>query len=897
MAIVIYTYSNPYRIHKEPYWAMIKNSFHLCASQTLANGLCDQYRGDFYKGKLTTITRFIDQLYNAWESDVTEINQRAVIDNLIEYMEFDVILDEAIDIKDIKMSLRRNRAYVLKSIRIMFELGMNPDNIKDSELTYEQKCIVAILKELHKAQNKHFFLKDDFTQSEIDEAISDTMEIALEKEEMREQLQYVRKDIVVVHGIHQFSPIMLKTIEILSKYKNVIVLFNYVPDYKSVYETWLNVYSWFESKTIISQYNFSPDTRAFTGGHIADNIAAMIAGSTATIDYSEQVKVVEFDNQTEFAGYIAKKFEKAEQIRAKDNYSHTALYYMSEQIYAANSNVNDILKIYFPEQFGERNFLDYPIGHFFISITNMWEEETQKMNIKDLKDVYECLSCGIIEEKQKGQLVSILDKCVLYIANEKTIKGMIKKLKKLKSRIESMDSEDMESVEFQRIGFFDVKNDEIDELVAGLEDLNSVAESFFADFNDQRNDFKIFYKKISDVLVTKVLVKEDIDSEFRDIVSRVLLRLDEVKDVDAKASFDCLKETMRLYLQQLPKEGRGANWIVRNFEQIDGDILRKNFREQEKIYHFACLSDKDMSITHRDEFPWPLDRDFFEVAQAPVDWKYQVYVTSRMEYKNFRRYALVYGLAFGKCKIVLSYIKNTLDQVNELYYLLRILNAKPEPYMLDDPSEYKKNDSYIDVEESLYKDFSQYDLMKYRLCSYRFLLESVIEGKTVYKDEFLLKLYLAILIEHRTRKKYSGNAYVKSIVRNYLVEQMDELSSDFPFVNQSDIVDIVNLASNYIEENAVSHGKFTSIKSNETDYMTKRESFLSVPSKKTADRKVREVFKNATQAEVDECLSEEHLDKDKYLRSHNRLCDRCADKYICLETFRTVKKRTGEGPT
>ena len=185
---------------------------------------------------------------------------------------------------------------------------------------------------------------------------------------------------------------------------------------------------------------------------ISDNIAAMIAGSTATIDYSEQVKVVEFDNQTEFAGYIAKKFEKAEQIRAKDNYSHTALYYMSEQIYAANSNVNDILKIYFPEQFGERNFLDYPIGHFFISITNMWEEETQKMNIKDLKDVYECLSCGIIEEKQKGQLVSILDKCVLYIANEKTIKGMIKKLKKLKSRIESMDSEDMESVEFQRIG-------------------------------------------------------------------------------------------------------------------------------------------------------------------------------------------------------------------------------------------------------------------------------------------------------------------------------------------------------------------------------------------------------------------------------------------------------------
>lgn len=889
MEIVIYTYSNPYRINKELYWAMIKNSFHLCASQTLASGLCDQY-SDFYEGKLTTITRFINELYDDWESDVVEINQRAVVDNLIEYMEFDVIIGETIDIMDIRMSLKRNRAYVLKSIRIMFELGMNPDNIKDSKLTYEQKCVVAIYKELYKTHNRHFILKDDFSQDEIDAAITKTTEDALRDESKRVQLRDIKKDIIVVHGIHQFSPIMLKTIEILSKYKNVVILFNYVPDYKNVYETWLNVYSWFESKTILSPHNFCDDSHDCWGGRIADNIAAMIAGSTEIIDYSEQIKVVEFDNQTEFAGYIAKKFEKAEQERAKDNYAHSALYYMDEQIYAANSNVNDILKIYFPEQFGERNFLDYPIGHFFISITNMWDEETQGMNIKDIKDVYECLSCGIIAEEQKGRIVSILDKCRLYFANEKTIKGIIKRLKKLKSRIDDMDSEDAEFEELLRIEYFDVKSEEIDELIAALKDLNNVAENFFSDFNDQRNEFKIFYKKISDVLVTKVLTKEDIDSEFRDIVQRVLLRLDEVKDVEARASFDCLRETMQLYLQQIPKEGIGANWIVRNFEQIDGDVLRKNFKKQERIYHFACLSDQDMSITHRDEFPWPLDIDFFEVAQAPVDWKYQVYVTSRMEYKNFRRYALVYGLAFSRCNIILSYIKNAPDQKNELYYLLRILNAKPEPYMLDDPSEYRRDDSYIEIKDSMFRTFSQYDLMKYKLCGYRFLLESVIEGKTIYKDEFLLRLYLAILLEHRARKQYSGNTYVKSIVRNYLNEQMDELSSDFPFISQSDMIDTINLAESYIEEHAVSHGKFTSIKPSDIDYMIIRETFLSVPIGKKADGAFKDVFKNATQSEVDHVLSKEHLDKDKYLKLRNSLCEKCADKDICLEVFRTVKK-------
>lgn len=890
MAIVIYTYSNPYRLHKEPYWPLIKNAFHLCASQTLANGLCDQYKNDFFEGKLTTITRFINTLYNQWESPTTEINQRATIDNLIGYMCFDEKIGEDIDVDDIRLSLRRNRSYVVKSVKIMFELGMDPDHIQDALLTYEQKCVVEIYRELRRTNNKHFALKNGFTSDELDEAITKTMNEALRNPINKDRLHEVKKDVIIVHGIHQFSPIMLRTIEILGEHKNVFILFNYIPDYKNVYQTWLNIYSWFESKITFSPQNFYDHSQDFAGGRIADNIAAMIAGSTATIDYSERINVTQFDNQTEFAGYIAKKFEAAEKEREKDNYAHSALYYMEEQVYAANSNVNDILKIYFPEQFGERNFLDYPIGHFFIAITNLWDEETRGMQIKDIKDVYECLSCGIIEEEKKGQVITTFDKCRLFFQDEKTIKRIIKKLKRLKERIENMDSDPIELAELSRIEYYDVHPEEIDALITALKALNEVVDTFFRDFSDQNNDFKAFYNKVTDVLVKQVLSKEDIDSEFREIVLRVLEHLKEVQGVEAKASFDCLRETMQLYLQQVPKEGRGAHWIARNFEQIDGDVLRNNIKGQDKIYHFACLSDQDMGITHRDEFPWPLDIDFFEVAQAPVDWKYQVYVTSRLEYKNFRRYALVYGLAFSKCKIKLSYIKNAPDHENELYYLLRVLNAKPEPYIIDDPSAIKRNDSYIEVEYPLYREFSQYDLMRYRLCKFRFLLETIIEGNSIYKDDFLLKQYLIVILEHRTRKEFSGKIYVRSMVRNYLSEQMDELSSDFPFINRSDKIDIINIVEDYIEKNSVFHGKFMSIKNKEMDYMLKREIFLSLPANRTTDEAFRDVFKNATQAEVDEVLSEEKLDRDNYRRSYNIICEKCAEKDICLEVFKTYKK-------
>lgn len=888
MAIIIYTYSNPYKIHKELYWAMIKNSFHLCVSQTLVNGLCDQYT-DFYKGKLTTISRFINHLYNNWGSDNTAINQRATIDNLIEYMGFHEIIDD-IAPEDIMSSLKKNRGYVLDSVRIMFELGMNPHNIKKSELTFEQRCVVSIYEELINTNNKYFMLKNDFSKEEIDDAIIGTINESIQDEAKRCEIEQIKTHTVVVHGIHQFSPIMLRTIETLSKYKNVIILFNYQQDYRNVYQTWLNVYSWFESKIIFPTQNFYNDSQDFKGGKIADNMVAMISGSTAAIDFSEQVEVIEFDNQTEFAGYIAKKFEAAEIIRAKNGYIHPALYYMDEQLYAANSKVNDILKIYFPEQFGERNFLEYPIGHFFISITNMWDPDTKAMCIKDIKDIYECLTCRIIAEEKAGSLISTVDKCKLYFTGENTLKGFIKRLKRLKGRIDDLDEDFQEKEELQRVEYYDVTEVEIDDLIEALRELNSIAEQFFIDFNNQKNNFNVFYKKISDVLVTKVLEEEDLADEFKDIVQRVLIRLNEVKDVEANASFDCLRETMQLYLQQTPKEGRGANWIVRNFEQIDGDVLRRSSKDHEKTYHFACLSDQAMSITHGDEFPWPLDIEFFEVAQAPVDWKYQVYVTSRIEYKNFRRYALVYGLAFSRCKVKLSYIKHENNKESELYYLLKILDAKLSPYEPERVDGRKKNGNYIDIEQSVYEQFTQYDLMKHRLCSYRFLLESVVEGKTVYKDDFLLKIYMAVILEHRARRYFSGKSYVKNIVYGYLIEQMEILASDFPFINRLDMVDTVSVAIDYSEKYAVNNGKFTSLQSKEYDYMIKRESFLYVPIGKGAGETNKEIFKNATQSEVDDALCDEKLSKDKYYRRLNALCEKCADRDICLEVFRVKKK-------
>ena len=886
MAIVIYTYSNPYKINKEEYWAMIKNSFHLCGAQTLASGICAQY-SELYKGKVTTVKKFINNLYENWDSDVTVINQRAAVDNVIEYLDFSSIITNTLDTDKLRLSLKRNRKYLLDSIRIMTELNIKPEDVKHEKLTTNQKCALLIYKELLEKNNQFFNLRNNFSIDEIDSAIKKTIEQDLLRENSNKE---INTDIVVFHGIHQLSPIILRTIECLSKYKTVIILFNYQPNYKNVYQTWINIYSLFESKINISPNNFCNETHSIEGRKLADNMSAIIEGKGNQIDLESFIEVTEFDNETEFAGHISQKFEQAKKRMIEDNYEHTALYYMDEQIYSANSSVNNILRIYFPEQFGEYDFLDYPLGHFFVSITNMWNPELKTMKINDLDDIIECLSCGIIQEKVIGQNVTTFNKCKLYFENEISLKRIIKKLKKIKNRLEDIPSS-VNKDKLERLEYYNVSIDEIDALINALKELNAIALTFFEDFNDEKNDFKKFYKKIENVLINNILEKEDINDEFRDIVERVLIRLNDVKDIDANASFDCLRETMELYLQQMPKEGRSANWIVRNFEQIDGDVLRVKPDKQDEVFHYACLSDNDMSITHIDEFPWPLDNNFFVNAQAPVDWKYQVYVTSRKEYKNFRRYALIFGLSFCKSKIKLSYIKNERDKENDMYYLLRILNANITPFskiIMDMPRKYS-TDIQIKKDIDNTFEFSQFDFKKFKICRYKFLLESIIEGKTIHKEKFLLKKYLIVLLENRIREKYAGKRYARTIVQSYLKDYIDEIESDFPFVNESDKIDVFKTVINYIENNVLINGKFPVLKTNFNIYKIIKEILLSIPS--TRDKEKRSDFlRSIKQSEIDELLNMESLAEYQYKANYNELCENCSNKNICLEIFKFRKQ-------
>lgn len=901
MSLSIYTYSNPYEINNEPFWDSIRNCAHFCVSQTMVNGLSAVY-SELNAGQLATVEELVEALYPNWFDTKTYIEQYTILTNTLDTVIPNI---ESERWNKIKRSLRFNKSSLLDSIRLMAEMSLSLENLKTEKITEEQLYLVAAYKViLHSENAKKFILRKKFSDKEIDQAVKTALIAkSIRRGKEARSVEKIDCNTVVIHGIHQFTPTILSMIEEVAKYKRVVLLFNYQQQYREIYQTWLNVYSCFDLN-IKSQFNneFRPSTllqASYKGNVLADQIGKLADGTlTEKSRILKDISVIEFDNITEFSAYVAQIFEDASREYQKDeNKKGSALSYMREQFYSANNSVNEILKVYFPEQFGERHFLAYPIGHFFVAVTNMWDSENGGIKIENMNDIAECLCSGALYEKKTGSLITTFNSTKNYFSRASVLTGdnesdgVIDLLKKLRKQVLKLNEGKAEYAEqLSRLAYYNVALESIDELIEALETLNKITKLFYDDFENENNNFKHFYEKIKDFVETQILPTADAETEFQDILLRLLARLEEVEKIETTSTFDCLKETMAYYLKQENQKGESANWIVRDFQQIDGDVLKSSTQEADIIYHFACVSDTDMTVKREDQFPWPLTIEFFEKAYEPLDWKYQVYVKSRKEYKYFKRYALIYGLEFNRCNFKLSYVKNNDDKQNELYYILKLLGVKTERNIHNATSKKQNLDLTVDLGVNR-SNFVDLDGFRRRICGYRFALESLIESGTIYQDRFLQSKYMEIILANIVRRKLEGQIATEAIMNEVLDDAISRLSRYFRFLNESEMTDIKSSAKNAIIHQALKDGKIKQFpKLNDTDLemMRKKEEFIYLHlENENKENVLLGKFKDLTVAEKRKFLPE-NLRKAKYSKEVNIWCQWCAVREKCLESYKSL---------
>ena len=317
MSVIIYTYRDPYKLKEnKELWMEISSCPYFCAAQTLVNGLKEVYGVAFQIGRVTTVKNLIDVLYEKWNGTACAVKQHADIDNII-VNSSDITGISGIELDNVKKSFLFNRDEVFTSIRTMFELKMEPQNIVDKYLTPEQRFIVSVYKKIRASEKvKDFCLEQDFTEEQINQAITKAMTTAKDNSSSKNEIEVETLDHIVIHGVHQFSPLLLRAIEEIAKYKKVILLINYQEQYKNIYQTWIDIYSAFDCEIQnfdgIEYYPVDVSAVSYDGNLLAHNIGKLIGGHKEDISVRKPYEIIEFDNMTEFASYVAKVFEDAE---------------------------------------------------------------------------------------------------------------------------------------------------------------------------------------------------------------------------------------------------------------------------------------------------------------------------------------------------------------------------------------------------------------------------------------------------------------------------------------------------------------------------------------------------------------------------------------------------------
>lgn len=367
MPFKIYTYEDPYKLDKADFWSEISALPHFCSARTLVNGLKDVL-GDNIKGLICPLDELVqhEEVYMQWTDNISlRVQQYSAFSSA-----FKQLLEKRRISKPFHMALEQNQNHFLEAIRLFIELDISASAIDGSKGNTEQKLFVHMLK---KAQESSLFR---FPQTPSREKLKEIV-VSLAKKEVEEcrgtpqevkrceRAVGVTKELpfnsIVVHGVHQFTPVQLRLLLAMEKMgMTIIFLFNYQKNYSKIYSSWNDIYGCFEvpihHDTVVHEY--TPPTMqnpsnalACALGEICEDRNAVGSGMLRKwYKLYKSVQLMEFANITEYAHFVSNHFDAAIQRysesrsvmeRGNDVWSNAAvLRYLDEQVYTANRDVH-----------------------------------------------------------------------------------------------------------------------------------------------------------------------------------------------------------------------------------------------------------------------------------------------------------------------------------------------------------------------------------------------------------------------------------------------------------------------------------------------------------------------------------------------------------------------------
>ena len=860
MPYKIYTYEDPYRLDQADFWEEICALPHFCVSRTLVNGLKDVL-GDGIRGMICALEQLIDceGVYRSWTDNTgLRIRQYSALTRIFAQLRDQGRIDEGLH-----MALAQNQNHFLQAVRSFIELGVRADAIDAAKGNREQQLFASVL---NCVQDMPAFRFPETPDREAIEGIIVALAAqeaeacrGSEREAQRclralEQTRRQRLEAVVVHGVHQFTPVQLRLLTDMERMGlTIIFLFNYQKKYPRIYSSWDHIYGCFDAP--VHRDAAVPEYRTATMQNPSNALACAMgalceghSGAASRIGAWRQlygkIELMEFANVTEYAHYVSEHFEAAIRSYAESRgeadgecSNAAVLGRLDEQVYTANRDVHALLKSYYPEYARDRHFLAYPIGQFFTAIYRLWDCARGEIRF-EAGAIRECLSSNVLRTAPGEVLLRtfnrmdvLFEQIATFGAFEREIAGTYVRNYDRVAAAEPSDA----VYPLRQLAIYSqeaVDRREMVALIAAIEEINAIAVELFSQDDAQGDviDFGAHFRKLAEFLRKRQIALAN--AEERALIEALQQRLDRIRPEDSAFSgtFRDLKQGLHYFLRQREEGDSGVDWIVRNFEQIDGDVLlskRQFERDADKTYHFACLSDRDMQLSIDEQLPWPLTDAFIRAACPLGELRFQLYYTALGEKSSFLRYALFHGLCFNRCKLRLSYVRQYGDETTQPYALLSMLGLKPTPGLTGRSCGSARRVPAIAGEPTGEIPYDRYQMMDMFLCPYRYLLDYVMEDAPVVRDGFLYrKFYENLLVEAVWRRiERRQRAEAMQYLDRIIGQESRRYAPDFNFWKSSEIYDLNLRARNYLMHEIIGAGSGAAVRPYAPTHMQMRRLF------------------------------------------------------------------------
>ena len=900
----IITYKSPYQLNELECWTDIKRYPHLCVSQTLVEGLKAYYGRDSFS-LICTIDTYLKHFYNKWHGN----NENTLF-------QFIHLSNEINKIKNDKLrnSFIHNKNDILQSIRFIIECGIKPSDIVDVEgLTAEQQQLIELYENVFQFdcfqtlfhQNdreldglyscaKEILMKE--CERKVEASHRNTLEEATlfqfqnedgDKESDRD-LKYLHDlltklsdhidtipfDKVFIHGVHQFTPMIYKFVDKLQALGvEVIFIFNYCEEFRLIYKTWDEVYKW--TRRDFDQYG---NLKSVIPRTLGENIGLVFEGQLKDVKRSSEI-LYKFNNLTSFTDYVSPIYEEAKKSvpSSKIASNLNVIARMKEQFYAVDgSEINSLLKVYFPEHFGGRHFLSYPIGQFILGLYNMWNQTKKEIIIND-RDLKECLALNIWKFREGLTPLQMYYDMSLYFKGANTFAEFEERLNKIQQVAKSTKNENKQQI--SRLSFFSYQEEDVENFKAVIHYLRNFAEQLF---RNGSVDLKEHYQGLINYISENV--NAEISEKEQSFIKEIQQRLNNMEIENVVANVEDIKETLHFYLTANEEKDQEAEWIVRDFEQIDGGVLLAKATEEKKRYsfvqnpnyHFAGLSNENLLNKAKKSLPFPLSIEMIDGMNDVAT----IVATCKKEYVHFLRYSLFYGTYFLSPinEINLSFIEDLGDNVAKPYSIFEVLNIPIESYSEKQLFDEGKaillpyNDcSVVPVDPKMDDSMKR----SASACYLRFLFNHCLDESTTFNDEFNL-YYLAQLLAV-FRSVLNKRRREQPVDYEQTERQFEKL---YQFMDEMDFKKIRKMLPNYEKHDLDDNYVNTKLEFKYCKWTKSEEDSTNMFSHITnayrmKDRELNDFIKN-----LDRFIND---DQFSFLPAkHNeKICDVCNQKYVC----------------